>query len=283
MPNKMTKNDLRQRLKARRDAISAEDRASASRQIAQRIAASDQLANADLLLLYAPKGSELDLLSLVEVANSRGLPVAFPVCDPTTCTLTFHILEPTAELIMGQYGIPTPPADAPIATPTAHTLCILPGLSFSPDGSRIGYGKGYYDRYLKNFPGIVVGALCSHMLCRDIPTEAHDLPVSLLFTERGVIRCADHARKEEKTPKLQSLLPALTEKLFGKGASSEAKIGAEALPPVRPLHLPPALVLCVFLLLIIARAVDVSRLDRDSETIGAIVLQAVIFLLPAVL
>ena len=65
--------------------------------------------------------------------------------------MRFYVLEPDARLVRGAYGIAEPAPDAPLCEPDAHTLCILPGLSFDTCGNRIGYGKGYYDRFLADF------------------------------------------------------------------------------------------------------------------------------------
>ena len=174
----ITKQELRKELRRRRLSLPIEDALQKERAIVSHIAASDAFRSADLVLLYAPIGSELNLLPLVRAARANGTPVAFPISRPDTCTLDFRILTPDARLMPGEYDIPEPPADAPRITPTARTLCVLPGLSFTPDGARIGYGKGYYDRFLATFPGIAVGAAYECMLCKKLPTDAHDMPVS---------------------------------------------------------------------------------------------------------
>ena len=268
------KNDLRARLKARRDAVSADRAREWNQKINATLAASAMLDRADLLLIYAPKGSELDLLPLVGVARKKGIPVAFPVCHTDTCTLEFRILEPSEKLVKGAYGIAIPPADAPLAVPTERSVCVLPGLSFAPDGARIGYGKGYYDRFLSTFSGVTVGALFGCMLSRSIPTEAHDRPVDLLITERGVIDCKKH-----RAPSGAGAVSlALQESEITKTADKKAVADA-----IKPLHLPPLLVLLTFLLLLISRPIDAALLDRSSETIGVILLQLLIFVLPAIL
>ncbi|MBQ9760253.1 MAG: 5-formyltetrahydrofolate cyclo-ligase [Clostridia bacterium] len=278
--NENAKKEVRAKLRARREQISNEQLRERSQQIVSRIAASSQLANADLLLLYAPIGKELNLLPLVRVARAKGIPVAFPISDPETCTLTFRILKEDQRLNAGTYNIPEPPADAPIAKPTERTLCILPGLSFTPNGARIGYGKGYYDRFLDTFPGIAVGAVLDAMLCKRLPTEAHDHSVSLLFTERGVIDCnAIVKRKKAATP----LATYVNQALNWLRSLQPSKEELSELSHVRVLHLPPALVLCSFLLLILARLIDTALLDRGSEAIGAVLLQILIFVVPSVL
>lgn len=283
------KHALRQALKQKRAALDPQRTKEWSTAIVDHIARSPLFASADLLLLYAPKGSEPDLLPLVAIARKNNVPVAFPVSVTETTTLQFRILAPDARLAPGAYGIPEPPADAPVAEPTEKTLCILPGLAFSPDGSRIGYGKGYYDRFLAAFPGTAVGALYGAMLSQSIPTEPHDLPAAYLFTERGVIRCADHRepKKQDVKPSASAPRPRLWHSLCNR-LRSMRPIAAQAadaspLPEAKPLHLPPILVLVTFLLLILSRAVEVLLFERSNATVGVILLQILIFILPAIL
>lgn len=281
------KQELRARLRARRDSIAPEQAKAWGAEVSKKIAASAQFANADLILLYAPIKNEVNVLHLVRAARAKGIPVAFPVCDPDTNTMEFRILEADKRLMTGAYKIPEPPTDAPKANPTERTLCVLPGLAFTPSGARIGYGKGFYDRFLKDFPGIAVGATYEVMLCKRLPTEEHDLPVSYLFTERGMIRCSQKSNTKGKKKQLpfreyfekalawiRSLQPIRTELTANKENTKKG---------IRPLHLPPALVLCCFLFLILARIIDTVLLKRGSETIGTILLQIVVFIVPAVL
>ena len=285
MQSNEMKKEIRKKLRERRDAIPAEQARVWNAAIVERIAVSKAFQNADLVLLYAPIGSEIDLLPLIPLAWERGIEVAFPVCDTEACTLSFRILERGAELERGAYGIMTPPTDARVATLTERTLCILPGLAFTPKGERIGYGKGYYDRFLADFAGTSVGAVYECMLCKRLPTEAHDLPVSTVFTERGEIRCHIPERKIEE---MHSTSQALVERIRTWGRTRmlrrKPSAGAEEANtrPVRALHLPIALVLCVFLLLVVARVVDTVFLTRDSELLGVILLQILVFVVPAV-
>jgi hypothetical protein len=63
----------------------------------------------------------------------------------------------------------------------------VPALSFDVYGNRIGYGKGYYDKYLESFPGVTMGVLYSTTMIKRVPTDAHDLPVDCMVTENGLI------------------------------------------------------------------------------------------------
>ena len=275
-------------LRERRKAIPHEQAATQNRFLVERIASSDAFLNADLVLLYAPIGTEINLLPLARIARERGIDVAFPISEPETCTLDFRILTTDARLAKGTYGIPEPPADAPKVTCTARTLCIVPGLSFAPNGARIGYGKGYYDRFLADFPGVAIGAVYESMLSDSLPTDEHDLPVSLVFTERGTIDCAQQkaptcAKKPTPvTQKIKKFLLSLSKKAHPE-EQAVAVAGAGSSDPERSLPLPPVLVLCTYILLILAQWIDTAWLDRESESVGAILLQLLVFIVPAIL
>ena len=281
------KQELRAKLRARRDAIPTDQAKEQGARLCKHLISSPLFQNTDLILLYAPIKNEVNILHLVREARTKNIPVAFPVCDPETNTMVFRILDVDKRLNPGAHNIPEPPQDAPIAVPTNRTLCVVPGLAFTLDGVRMGYGKGYYDRFLKDFPGITVGATYEAMLCKRLPSESHDLPVSYLATERGIIRCK--RKKIEKKKPFELLVSEYLEKALSwlrslqpiKGELTAQ--GKEAKSEVRALHLPPALVLCCFILLILARIVDTMLLKRGSETIGTILLQIVVFVIPAVL
>lgn len=287
----MTKQELRQILRDRRKGVTEEQQRATDRAIAEAIARSELFQNASTLLLYAPMKGEINLLPLARMAQNQGKAIAFPRCDTEANTMAFYVLPEGMRLIPGAYGIPEPPADAPLCVPDEQTLCILPGLSFDLAGNRLGYGKGYYDRYVSNFPGVTLGAISASMLLRSVPTEAHDVPVQWICTEHGMRRAAlqepmeehatDQLTEEEKKPtenqatqapqaRLKSFLTACQKLLQGKGE-------------VKPLHLPPLLALCTYVLLLLSRLVDGLLLDRGNEAVGVILLQVLIFIIPAIL
>ena len=83
-------------------------------------------------------------------------------------------------------GFPEPPVTAPLAECDADTLCILPALSAAPDGTRLGYGGGFYDRFLPTFKGSCVLPIYESQLSPTLPREDTDVPVSLIITQKGV-------------------------------------------------------------------------------------------------
>ncbi len=285
----MSKQELRAFLKERRASIPTEEKRSYDKRIVEAIAEMPAFRQAGAVLLYAPCGTEIDLIPLVRVARRLGKTVAFPRCDTETTTMQFFVLTPEARLVKGAYGIFEPPADAPLCETDESTLCILPGLSFSPDGSRLGYGKGYYDRFLASFRGVTVGAVYASMVAKSLPCEPHDVPAQFLVTERGVMRCAVGAAERDATiqSKRGGLLQALRARIpFLKGkrdpdAHAVEERDVEA-PKAYALHAPAIMVACIFVLLLLSRLVDLYLTNRSNEYAVVIVMQVIIFLVPAV-
>ncbi|MBE6590312.1 MAG: 5-formyltetrahydrofolate cyclo-ligase [Ruminococcaceae bacterium] len=293
----MTKKELRSKLRERRGAIPPEQKKEFDSAILSHIVRSELFQKASMILLYVPIESEVSLLELSRTARSMGKPIAFPRCNTETETMEFYTLLPEARLSPGAYHIPEPPADAPVCVPDEHALCILPGLSFDVFGNRLGYGKGYYDKYLESFPGVTMGVLYASTMLKRVPTDEHDRPVHCLVTEHGLIlpekdetRPPQPKKKAQKKKKLRMSPDGLLPKVGGflkkcgtyllalaRDARSQGEDG------VRALHMPQGLVLVTFLMLLFSRGVEAKFLDRGNEYIGVILLQILIFLLPAIL
>lgn len=160
------------------------DRADYSKQLCKNIAALDEYKKADTLLLYFPTKSEPDLTALVNVARSAGKKVAFPISETQSLTLDFRYVSDICELHEGSYGILEPEESAERAVLTQNTLCIVPALAVDLDGYRLGYGKGYYDRFLADFRGNAAVALHSSLVCKRLPRNDTDVPIKIIITEQ---------------------------------------------------------------------------------------------------
>lgn len=144
--------------------------------------------DADVILLYFPTRSEPDISPLADIARRDGKKIAFPISVTKDCTLDFRFISSPDELEIGAYGIREPRADAERATLSDRTLCIVPALAVDADGYRLGYGKGYYDRFLSAFKGNAVVAIHSSLVCERLPRNDTDIPVKTIITETGAIR-----------------------------------------------------------------------------------------------
>lgn len=164
------------------------DRAEYSARLCSVIAMLKDYADADILLLYFPTRSEPDLTPLAHLAWRDGKQVAFPISRTDSLTLDFRIVKSLDELSAGAYGIREPDESAPRANVTERTLCILPALAVDIDGYRLGYGKGYYDRFLAQFAGKSALAIHSSLVCERLPRLTTDIPTQTIITETGAIR-----------------------------------------------------------------------------------------------
>ncbi|MBR4439875.1 MAG: 5-formyltetrahydrofolate cyclo-ligase [Clostridia bacterium] len=182
------KTKLRRSLSAARDAIPAAERSALSAELCSLISAMPEFTAAECLLIYCPIASEPELLPLAEKAYADGKSVAFPKIDGRK--LVFIKVNDTSSLKPGRYGIPEPDDGAgERVTAFAKTLCVVPALAADKQGSRLGYGGGYYDRFLNNYDGFSVCGVFPQLVREDLPREPHDVCVNALaIAGEGVIR-----------------------------------------------------------------------------------------------
>ncbi len=189
------KNILRSELKARRSLIPADKKALYDAAICKSIMSLPCFAQAETILLYSSVKGEIDLSSLAINALDMGKKVAYPLSNKDDLTMTFKYVSSLSELVCGSYSIPEPPKDAPNFSNDTRALCVVPALAFDELGFRLGYGKGYYDRFLKSFNGAIVGAVYSELLCELLPHGYYDVAVETIITERRII--TPNAKKEK--------------------------------------------------------------------------------------
>lgn len=91
------------------------------------------------------------------------------------------------QLASGKYGILEPMNSCPKLNQAEIDLALIPGVCFSQDGSRLGRGGGYYDRWLETYYGVSIGICRNQFLQLQIPTEAHDQKVTHILTERAIL------------------------------------------------------------------------------------------------
>ena len=180
------KCDARAFLIKQRNALSAIDVTKGSQAICNSLLPVILHVDADDVLLFSPIGNEPDLLPLAQELLHRGKRVYFPISQVQTCMLDFRAVTSLDELCIGTYKIKEPPHNNPPFENRANAVCVVPALSYDTRCMRIGYGKGYYDRFLQSFKGISLGVAFSSLLSQFIPTDKYDIPVDAVITEEGV-------------------------------------------------------------------------------------------------
>ncbi|HLQ73808.1 MAG TPA: 5-formyltetrahydrofolate cyclo-ligase [Bacillota bacterium] len=135
------------------------------------------------------QGFEWNTRPIIERAWEEGKTVSVPKCDPKEKKLQFYKLRSYDQLEKVYYGLLEPNPEQSEATDKQNiNLLIVPGVVFNKEGYRIGFGGGFYDRFLVDYPNEMVSLLSSHQLAEDIPVESHDIPVNHMMTEEGFIK-----------------------------------------------------------------------------------------------
>ena len=179
------KERLRERLKQNRRALVRQQRLEFDRAIRERLAA--HLGQAGTVFCYISAGDEVNTHPIIDRLRQLGKTVLVPRIVNREKMIAVHF-DDWADLRVGQLGILTPDTDD--EWQSGVDLCITPGLGFTPDGNRIGFGKGYYDKWFAAHPHSARTALCYECQIVDtIPTTETDVRVVKIITEKRVICC----------------------------------------------------------------------------------------------
>ena len=182
------KKVLRAQFLKRRATLTQTLRGDMDRAIAERVLELPAYTACGTLFSYVSVRQEVDTRALIRAALRDGKRVAVPRCEGKR--LVFYVIDSLAALLYGGFGLPEPPPGGEPVLPDARSLCLVPGLAFDCGGARIGYGGGFYDRFLPAFPGLSVG-LCYAPLLADapLPMEPHDCRVAMVVTDRELLAC----------------------------------------------------------------------------------------------
>jgi len=186
-PSAAAKRRARALARARRDGLDATERATASAAIRARCLADARLAASEVVFAFISTADEVDTHALIDALLARGQRVLVPLLADRTAMLAVPF-PGWARLAPGKLGILTPP-QAP-AWPHAPDTVLVPGLAFTPAGARLGYGGGYYDRWLAHHRPRHVAALAFEaQLVETLPGSAHDQRVARIFSESRTLEC----------------------------------------------------------------------------------------------
>ncbi len=189
----MNKAEQRKLLKAARDGMSESERREKSAAVLKLLTDWEIYKKARAVMTYVSFGSEVGTDAIIEKILSDGKTAAVPLCGDGA-EMTARVIRARNELSPGTYGVPEPTESSPLLSKDDIDLMIVPGLGFDKSGNRIGYGKGYYDRYLKNYRGVSVGLCCGACLRDNICGGPHDQKVDFIITENGLIE-AENAQE----------------------------------------------------------------------------------------
>ena len=175
----MDKKELRRTIRERKRAMTEEEILQRSARLGQLFAQSDAYKAAKTIYGYLPYNQEVRTVPMLEQALRDGKKVAVPKVYGEE--MKFLYLDDLTQVSKGYAGIPEPIADEPVADDET-ALVLMPGLAFDPEGHRIGYGGGFYDKFLAAEPNHPTLALCyEFQMLPKLDTEEHDIPVDTVL------------------------------------------------------------------------------------------------------
>lgn len=185
---RLLKKELRVQFKEKRKKLDKQEKKMLDEKISTNILDSVSYEYADVVLMFYPTLYEIDLLNVFEKARMDGKKVAFPRCV-SKGIMRFYFAENENDFEKSSYGISEPKTHCEEYVPgcAKHPLCIVPCLCAFTDGARLGYGGGYYDRFLSHFDGISMCVQYEQNLFDSIPFDKrYDKKTDIVVTEKAV-------------------------------------------------------------------------------------------------
>lgn len=315
--NDMTKKELRAAYLAARADMTPEQRAAQAQQICAHVVQSPMYGEASCVLLYAATKDEIDLSAVARDAWEKGKTVAYPRCLDKAGHMAFFVVDSPARLEKGSFGIFEPSEDCLPWQPTADALCVVPALAVDAFGNRLGYGKGYYDRFLAEFEGVSVCAVYDCGMAKTLPVDQYDMPVAYIATQEGIgaVAAIESVGSGEVQTVIDDAAYASEQSGFDfideyeasddgyepeeDGYEPEEQVQdadtdlrekrllyrLKRIPVLGKLPFDPSLLLVLgtFVLLLLSRLLDTLVLDRDNEYLAVVLLQILIFVIPGYL
>lgn len=173
---------VREAARAAVRALTSADRASASRQLCDRLRAQTIWEQSQSILLFAPLADEPDVTPLITAALSTGKEVTLPRYDAARGVYEAAAIASLAELQPGRFGAREPGAGCPSIRLNQLDFILVPGIAFDLAGRRLGRGKGFYDRLLAHVRGHKCGAAFEAQIVAGLPEEPHDVRVDSILT-----------------------------------------------------------------------------------------------------
>ncbi len=181
----INKNKARIIAKEFRKELSSEERLYKSKKIFENFVSSRIFTECNELLLFASLEDEPLTDLIAEHSLNLNKKIAYPKCNDNNGSMSFYYVNSLNELKEGLFGVREPLCNSnKLAVPNNRTVILVPGLAFNPDGFRVGYGKGYYDRFLSKYDCVSVG-ICYNELCSlDFSEDKFDIPVKFIVTDK---------------------------------------------------------------------------------------------------
>lgn len=183
----MVKTSVRKKILAKRNSITKKFVNEASKKIYKRLINTSEYNNAKTIMFYVSKDNEVETRSMIEDTIKKSKKICVPKTDRLNHKLhPVMIKDMDSDLELSHFGLHEPRLDrGKLVSITKIDLIITPGIAFDRDGYRLGWGKGYYDRFLENTGNIPkIGLAFDFQIIPQLPRDSHDIPVDIVITEK---------------------------------------------------------------------------------------------------
>jgi 5-formyltetrahydrofolate cyclo-ligase len=185
----LNKSEWRKKIKQLLVSMEEEKRLHKSKEVSLHLMQTPQWKNSTCVGITVSRGFELNTKPIIEAAWKEGKIVCVPKCYSTDKSMEFREMISFDDLENVYMDLYEPKTDKTKIVPAEQIdLLIVPGLVFDKEGYRIGYGGGYYDRYLQNYEGDTVSLAFTLQLGEGLPHEEFDIPVQHIITENGLLK-----------------------------------------------------------------------------------------------
>ncbi|MBR5442216.1 MAG: 5-formyltetrahydrofolate cyclo-ligase [Clostridia bacterium] len=182
------KKKLRAEAREMRRSMSPEGKQTLDRKIKNRLLNMWAIRQVDTVLCYVSTDIEVDTRELINTLLQMGKRVAVPRCEDGRTEMNFYYIDSLESLSSGSFGVDEPdPQKCIMVGKTEGTVCIVPAFMFDKSGYRLGYGKGYYDRYLSGYKGSTIGICYDENIVNELYHGKYDRTVDLVVTEKEII------------------------------------------------------------------------------------------------
>ncbi len=183
----MNKQEIRKKIKTKLDKMSLEDYWNNCFEIHKKLFNHAAWKNSSIVAITVSRGKEIDTASIIKQAWKEKKQIAVPKCDPATNTMEFRVISTFEQLEEGYFGILEPiVTETKVITSKEIELMIVPGVAYDFNGYRIGYGGGYYDRYLSNYHNKFLSLAFTQQFVNHIPAKSFDIAIPIIITEKSV-------------------------------------------------------------------------------------------------
>ena len=185
------KNELRAVYRRLRTNCPKDVKRELDRKLTEKFLSLDEYKKCRTLFAFVSTPIEVDTSKIIETALKDGKRIAVPKCIDKTGLMDFYFIDSTDCLKKGAFSIMEPDEEiCEKVTDFSDGLCLVPGLCFDYQGYRLGFGKGYYDRFLESENIYTVGICYDEMLSESLPSEKHDVKIKKVITEERTVQCS---------------------------------------------------------------------------------------------